>query len=379
MSTLTSFVSLMAALVRFRVSHPISSPAFSKALKTARMWHAHGTWTRQAGNSDIEPTMNEQASRGLGWTGGRARRRALTILGFLGVLATIVGLVRAYVASGMVGAADTKHLLALLVFIAFVVACAGAALIRRTITALARTMEAEARQERLDEVPAAGLKGSQPPMNSSPRMPIPIDEQTAGLNGLLKPVDAANRDLESRSDGLQTVSFSDELTSLYNRRFFSIRLEEEVARHRRFARPLSLVLLDVDDFKPLDDAPGHRSKNQTLRQVADILQKNSRAVDVIFRYGDSAFAVLLVETPGEGARSYAEHIQKALHAFASDHERSITASLGVACCPDDVTTADGLTRAAEEALGSSKREGKNCVVVFTEAGERHPAEREVQA
>src|SRR5438477_559764 len=103
----------------------------------------------------------------------------------------------------------------------------------------------------------------------------------------------------------------------------------------------------------------------TLRDIAQILQKHSRGINVISRYGGDEFAVLLVETSKAGARLYAERIRQVIGAFPFSHGKQVTASLGVASVPDDeAATAEDLFRAADEALYSAKRAGKNQVAAI---------------
>jgi diguanylate cyclase (GGDEF)-like protein len=108
---------------------------------------------------------------------------------------------------------------------------------------------------------------------------------------------------------LKEFAFKDEVTGLYNRRFFSIRLEEEVSRYRHFNHSVSVVLLDLDDFKSVNDSLGYAAGDETLRGMADILLKQSRGINVICRYGGGRFATLLVETSKAGARLYADRIR----------------------------------------------------------------------
>ena len=173
---------------------------------------------------------------------------------------------------------------------------------------------------------------------------------------------AAYRDLESTNAQLSEVSFKDEVTHLYNRRFFAIRLEEEIARYRRYHHPVSLVLLDLDGFKSINDQFGHGAGDDTLRGVADLLLKHSRGINIICRYGGDEFAILLVETAREGAQIYADRIRHVLARHDFPHGSLLSASLGVASLPEDVgASAHNLIRAADEALYTSKRGGKNRV------------------
>src|SRR5678815_2476199 len=204
-------------------------------------------------------------------------------------------------------------------------------------------------------------------------------QQGADVNEYARRLDTAYKDLESTSAQLKEFSFKDEVTGLYNRRFFSIRLEEEVSRYRRFNHPVSVVLLDLDGFKAVNDELGHGAGDETLRAMADILLKQSRGINVICRYGGDEFAVLLVETSKAGARLYADRIRQVLSEYPFTHGRRITASFGIAALPEDVTpTADSMLQAADEALYAAKRAGKNRVCAFEDITRVPRAEPEVE-
>lgn len=206
-------------------------------------------------------------------------------------------------------------------------------------------------------------------MQSFSRMLVTIEQQAADVNEYARRLDTAYKDLESTSAQLKEFSFKDEVTGLYNRRFFSIRLEEEVSRYRRFNHPVSVVLLDLDSFKAVNDELGHAAGDETLRAMADILLRQSRGINVICRYGGDEFAVLLVETSKSGARLYADRIRYVLSTWTFAHGRRVTASFGIASLPEDVApAADELIRAADEALYAAKRAGKNRVSVHEDIG-----------
>jgi diguanylate cyclase (GGDEF)-like protein len=194
------------------------------------------------------------------------------------------------------------------------------------------------------------------------KMLVTIEQQAAEINTFAARLDAAYKDLESTNARLKETSFKDEVTGLYNRRFFSLRLEEELSRYRRFNHPVSVVLLDLDGFKAVNDEFGHTVGDDTLRDVAQILMKHSRGINVVSRYGGDEFAVLLVETSKAGARLYADRIREVVAKYPFSHGKTVTASFGVASLPDDEAgTAEDLFRAADEALYAAKRAGKNQV------------------
>jgi diguanylate cyclase (GGDEF)-like protein len=199
-------------------------------------------------------------------------------------------------------------------------------------------------------------------MGSFNKMLTTIENQAAEINSFATRLDAAYKELESTNARLKETSFKDEVTGLYNRRFFSLRLEEELSRYRRFNHPVSVVLLDLDGFKSVNDSLGHAVGDDTLRDVAQILMKHSRGINVVSRYGGDEFAVLLVETSKAGARLYADRIREVVAKYPFSHGKILTASFGVASLPDDeASTAEDLFRSADEALYTAKRAGKNQV------------------
>jgi len=202
-------------------------------------------------------------------------------------------------------------------------------------------------------------------MQSFGQMLNTVEQQAAEINGFASKLDAAYKELESTNLRLKEYSFKDEVTGLYNRRFFTMRLDEELARYRRFNHPASVVLLDLDGFKAVNDDLGHVVGDETLRDIAQILMKHSRGINVVSRYGGDEFAILLVETSKAGARLYADRIRQVIGSFPFSHGKCITASLGVASVPDDdASTAEDLFRAADEALYAAKRAGKNQVAAI---------------
>ena len=203
-------------------------------------------------------------------------------------------------------------------------------------------------------------------MGSFNKMLSTIEHQATEINSFATRLDAAYKELESTNERLKETSFKDEVTGLYNRRFFSLRLEEELSRYRRFNHPVSVVLLDLDGFKSVNDSLGHAVGDDTLRDVAQILMKHSRGINVVSRYGGDEFAVLLVETSKAGARLYADRIREVVAKYPFSHGKILTASFGVASLPDDEAgTAEDLFRSADEALYAAKRAGKNQVAAAT--------------
>jgi diguanylate cyclase (GGDEF)-like protein len=251
-------------------------------------------------------------------------------------------------------------LLALFLFTALAI-LAGAYMLwdmGRTVARLARMLGDEGRVD--DLVQRRDEAGTL--MQTIGRLLEKVEQQAAEINSYASRLDAAYKELETINTRLKETSFKDEVTSLYNRRFFSIRLEEEMQRHRRFNHPVSVVLMDLDGFKAVNDELGHAVGDESLRDVAQILVKHSRGINVVARYGGDEFVVLLVETSRAGARLYADRIRQVIATHPFSHGKPITASFGLASLPDDdAATAEELVRAADEALYAAKRGGKNQV------------------
>jgi len=164
-----------------------------------------------------------------------------------------------------------------------------------------------------------------------------------------------------RNARLEDLSFKDPLTDVYNRRYFMVRLEEESKRHTRFSEPVSLVLLDLDHFKDINDEFGHRAGDEALKEVARLLQRHSRNFTVVTRYGGDEFAILLVNTSKAGGIIYAERIREMVETHEFAHG-AVTVSLGVASLPEDADNGEDLVHAADGAMYTAKRAGRNRVV-----------------
>ena len=244
---------------------------------------------------------------------------------------------------------------------------AGGLVVRDLASTVQRTAETVAATSKIEASVVAKTDQIGALMGSFSRMLETIEVQAGEINQFATRLDVAYKELESTNARLKEVSFKDEVTRLYNRRFFSIRLEEEVSRYRRFNHPVSVVLLDLDGFKAVNDELGHGVGDETLRGVAELLLKHSRGINVLCRYGGDEFAILLVETPKAGAQIYADRIRHVLASHEFPHGRRVSASFGIACLPEDVgAAAEDLIHAADEALYAAKRGGKNRVSTHDE-------------
>jgi diguanylate cyclase (GGDEF)-like protein len=172
---------------------------------------------------------------------------------------------------------------------------------------------------------------------------------------------------------LYELATVDGLTGLYVRRYFDSRLREELERSKRFTTPFSVILLDIDDFKKLNDTHGHAVGDRVLREVAQSMRRNMRGVDIAARYGGEEFAFILPRTAMIDAHAVAERIRADLtevRIVASGLVVPVTASLGVASYPDSgAADAAQLLERADVALYRAKATGKNRVELFWGADE----------
>jgi len=177
-------------------------------------------------------------------------------------------------------------------------------------------------------------------------------------------------------------AISDGLTGLYNHAFFLQALRREVNRCKRHGLTVSLGMFDLDDFKKLNDTRGHLEGDKVLMKAAALVKETLREVDVAARYGGEEFAVVLPDTPKEGAAIVAERIRMRIE----DHFKrrrggpKVTTSVGVAAFPEDADSVEDLIRCADAALYRSKAEGKNRITLAQPERRRHerlPTDHEV--
>ncbi len=190
---------------------------------------------------------------------------------------------------------------------------------------------------------------------------------------------AAFRRLGDRVADTWRLATVDPLTGIANRQAVLTRVDDEIARAARYGRPLSVVMVDLDRFKRLNDTHGHAAGDCVLRHVAQLLNANVRAVDLAGRYGGEEFLIVLPETDVDAAASLAEKLRRIVGSSEvrmPDGERaSITMSAGVAGGHGGVLQVDALVRDADAALYAAKALGRNQVYVFHEGGDEDTVRR----
>jgi len=190
------------------------------------------------------------------------------------------------------------------------------------------------------------------------------------------PLKSLINQLEEASRRLQEQVITDPLTGVYNRRYLEARLEDEFNAAMRYNRSFSLMMLDLDHFKRINDDFGHDEGDKLLKRVSSSLSKGIRNSDVITRYGGDEFVILMPETPLNRAVEVTERLRKHVSEDLEQYGQIITASFGIATYngKPGVTSAAELIRLVDQALLRSKEKGRNCVqVVATEEVEFEPS------
>jgi diguanylate cyclase (GGDEF)-like protein len=165
----------------------------------------------------------------------------------------------------------------------------------------------------------------------------------------------------------EALSVTDDLTQLYNSRYLSQVLRRETKRASRSGRPLSLLFIDLDGFKSVNDTHGHLAGSRTLVEAAMVIRVSARETDVVARFGGDEFAIVLPDTGSDGAMAVGDRVREriASHRFLGNEGLNIalTVSVGVATLPDVSISADGLIHAADNAMYWVKDRGKNGIHV----------------
>lgn len=169
---------------------------------------------------------------------------------------------------------------------------------------------------------------------------------------------------------IEALAFTDALTNIFNRRRLEEDLENEIARSKRYARPLSVLMIDIDHFKNYNDHNGHQKGDELLKKIALLLKENTRSMDRVYRYGGEEFVVILPEVDKGGGLACGERLRKKIEEerFEGEKEsqpsKKITVSIGIATHPFDGDTKEKLIAAADFALYRAKALGRNRVCIY---------------
>ncbi len=168
-------------------------------------------------------------------------------------------------------------------------------------------------------------------------------------------------------DRLEYLSRVDALTQLYNRGYWESVLEQEFKRHKRYSDTASLLMMDLDHFKSINDNYGHTVGDDVLRAVANVLSTSIRETDLAGRYGGEEFGIIMAGTSLEGGLSLAERIRTRVEALtiqSGDVELTVTCSMGITVFDESLPTHEALIARADDALYQSKKNGRNQVTVY---------------
>ncbi|MDP1682819.1 MAG: diguanylate cyclase [Burkholderiales bacterium] len=190
------------------------------------------------------------------------------------------------------------------------------------------------------------------------------------LGQLAQTFNAMAEALKKSRAALAALATRDGLTGLYNHRAFYTLLGDEFARAQRFKRPVSLLLLDIDHFKRVNDTHGHLAGDAVLKGLSELLGRQARAIDSVCRYGGEEITVILPETDLDAAAHIAERLRAAVEAQTFDVNVTplrITVSIGVASWPAQADTASALVAAADAAMYAAKQSGRNRIIRYEPA------------
>jgi diguanylate cyclase (GGDEF)-like protein len=165
---------------------------------------------------------------------------------------------------------------------------------------------------------------------------------------------------------VKQLAYLDGLTGIFNRRFFELRIMEEIERARRYGTGMAVIMADIDQFKRLNDEFGHVLGDEVLRQVSSLFHQQLRKIDVVCRYGGEEFGILLTQTNTRQALKIAEKLRKMVEGWQFPGvPRTVTISAGAAAFPEQGTNRDDLVRAADAGLYAAKQAGRNKVCLGT--------------
>jgi len=174
------------------------------------------------------------------------------------------------------------------------------------------------------------------------------------------------KEIDKMKEEALILSYTDDLTGMYNHRFFIHQLTMEVDRQKRYPSPLALLMIDIDFFKNYNDTNGHLAGDQVLKAISIIIQHAVRQTDIVARYGGEEFCAILINTNKEGAIVIAERVRRNVAETNFPNEkvqpnRDLTVSIGVATFSSKISTVTDLIREADNALYRAKRAGRNKV------------------
>ncbi len=195
-----------------------------------------------------------------------------------------------------------------------------------------------------------------------------LGEFVATFNRMSSSLKMSMEEVQAINNQLRVMSITDPLTGRYNRRFINDHIRRELKLAQRTGQPVSVLMIDLDNFKEYNDRHGHIAGDEALRKLGDVLVDQVRETDVVARYGGEEFLVYLSHTNTEGARQVAEKLREAVEQTSfslKGEDTRITISVGVATAHEEVSTYEDLVDHADKAMYRAKAEGRNLVQAFS--------------
>jgi len=196
-----------------------------------------------------------------------------------------------------------------------------------------------------------------------------VKERTSQLEEINKQLQIQMKEIERLQRTLREQARRDPLTGLYNRRYLSEALQHELSRARRARKSVSVIIMDVDHFKKINDAHGHQLGDKFLQEIANLLSTHTRDFDFACRYGGEEFLLVLPSATARNAFKRAEQIRRQcadIRIQHEDKELAVTISMGIATYPRHAKSVDELLSKADQALYISKRNGRNKATAWKE-------------
>ncbi len=252
---------------------------------------------------------------------------------------------------------------------AIVMSLSAFVLVIRAADRLSQTTEAA--EKLMDEIiPEKREQHVTSSMDEAEKISSYVTDMIEELRGKLIDMDRYAQDLKTANNKLVEIAVNDGLTGLYNHKHAMHTLQIELERAIRFSHPLSICMIDLDEFKKFNDTHGHPAGDRALKHVSQILMDNIRNVDIAARYGGEEFMLIIPETMPTDTADVGERIRRAVEAskfnVGDGKTVSMTVSIGISAYMGLIVTADELVSAADKNLYKAKHTGKNRVCLWTE-------------
>ncbi len=180
------------------------------------------------------------------------------------------------------------------------------------------------------------------------------------LTNILKEISSPKITKDKNIETAARMATTDSLTGLYSRNIFDISLEKEIIKSIRYKKALSLIIIDIDDFKYINDTYGHQAGDKVIVKLVNIINNNLRKADLFARYGGEEFAVIMPETLTGEAYVVSERIRKKVLKSLKVKNQDVTVSIGISTLTKEINSAYDLIKYADDALYRAKEDGKNC-------------------